>query len=374
MRRAKLAVAFAAVLALTHAQTVRAQPIRTWGGQPRPTPDRPGPDADVSRASLAPPPTMGTPVDAPPTPSPRRRRGPPAAEAANTCRRSSARRGRWASVHARGHRGARQHDDAVARRPSLRAVSRRRHARRRRPGARAHALPPARDRLLPRRAALAAARDAARVRDPRRRRRRAKHDRRQRRVARARDRREPERHARPLTAYGGARGHRDEPRRERASPSAARSPSPTSSSASARASPIPQFLGTCWIAEAELLYNHARDFFGNKDVLVDDPTQQATRTTPSCSTRASAGASARGTTSASRRRSSSTTGSRRSTRRCRSRRAITAGTTSSPSTSHPPRRARSSRRSARTSSTTRATSRSCRRAGHRVVRRARRRR
>jgi outer membrane protein insertion porin family len=36
----------------------------------------------------------------------------------------------------------------------------------------------------------------------------------------------------------------------------------------------PQFLGSQWTAEAVLLYNHARDFFGNKDVLVDDPRQQ----------------------------------------------------------------------------------------------------
>jgi outer membrane protein insertion porin family len=36
----------------------------------------------------------------------------------------------------------------------------------------------------------------------------------------------------------------------------------------------PQFLGSSWTAEAVLLYNNARDFFGNKDVLVDDPRQQ----------------------------------------------------------------------------------------------------
>ena len=36
----------------------------------------------------------------------------------------------------------------------------------------------------------------------------------------------------------------------------------------------PQFLGTSWTAETQLLFNHARDFFGNRDVLVDDPTQQ----------------------------------------------------------------------------------------------------
>lgn len=39
----------------------------------------------------------------------------------------------------------------------------------------------------------------------------------------------------------------------------------------------PQFLGSKWQLEAQLLYNHARDFFGNKDVLVDDPTQQVTQ-------------------------------------------------------------------------------------------------
>lgn len=35
----------------------------------------------------------------------------------------------------------------------------------------------------------------------------------------------------------------------------------------------PQFLRSSWAAEAQLLYNNARDFFGNRDVLVDDPMQ-----------------------------------------------------------------------------------------------------
>ena len=35
----------------------------------------------------------------------------------------------------------------------------------------------------------------------------------------------------------------------------------------------PAFLGTQWTVEAQLLYNSARDFFGNRDVLVYDPTQ-----------------------------------------------------------------------------------------------------
>jgi outer membrane protein assembly factor BamA len=36
----------------------------------------------------------------------------------------------------------------------------------------------------------------------------------------------------------------------------------------------PSFLRSSWTAEAQLLYNNARDFFGSRDVLVDDPTQK----------------------------------------------------------------------------------------------------
>lgn len=36
----------------------------------------------------------------------------------------------------------------------------------------------------------------------------------------------------------------------------------------------PRFLRSSWSAEAQLLYNNAKDFFGNRDVLVDDPTQK----------------------------------------------------------------------------------------------------
>ncbi len=36
----------------------------------------------------------------------------------------------------------------------------------------------------------------------------------------------------------------------------------------------PQFLGSNWIARGEVLYNGARAFFGNNDVLLYDPTQQ----------------------------------------------------------------------------------------------------
>lgn len=37
------------------------------------------------------------------------------------------------------------------------------------------------------------------------------------------------------------------------------------------------FLRSSWTAEAQLLYNNAKDFFGNRDVLVDDPTQKVTQ-------------------------------------------------------------------------------------------------
>ena len=64
------------------------------------------------------------------------------------------------------------------------------------------------------------------------------------------------------------------------------------------------------------------------------PRRRRLKTSPSRRTSASAAASPQATTSASRRRSSSIIGSRKSTRlRCRSRRAITAASTSSPSTS-----------------------------------------
>jgi outer membrane protein insertion porin family len=36
----------------------------------------------------------------------------------------------------------------------------------------------------------------------------------------------------------------------------------------------PHFLRSSWTAEAQLLYNNAKDFFGNRNVLVDDPTQR----------------------------------------------------------------------------------------------------
>jgi len=35
----------------------------------------------------------------------------------------------------------------------------------------------------------------------------------------------------------------------------------------------PDFLRSSWTAEAQLLYNQAKDFFGNRDVRVDDPSQ-----------------------------------------------------------------------------------------------------
>ncbi|MBX3187848.1 MAG: BamA/TamA family outer membrane protein [Labilithrix sp.] len=39
----------------------------------------------------------------------------------------------------------------------------------------------------------------------------------------------------------------------------------------------PGFLRSSWSVEAQLLYNNAKDFFGQRDVLVDDPTQKLTQ-------------------------------------------------------------------------------------------------
>lgn len=39
----------------------------------------------------------------------------------------------------------------------------------------------------------------------------------------------------------------------------------------------PQFLGLPWTAETQLYYLRARDFFGNRDVLVDDPAEKTAR-------------------------------------------------------------------------------------------------
>ncbi len=39
----------------------------------------------------------------------------------------------------------------------------------------------------------------------------------------------------------------------------------------------PDFLRSAWSAEAQLLYSNAKDFFGNRDVLVDDPSQLVTQ-------------------------------------------------------------------------------------------------
>lgn len=37
----------------------------------------------------------------------------------------------------------------------------------------------------------------------------------------------------------------------------------------------PHFLRSSWTAEAQLVYNNAKDFFGNRNVLVDDPTAES---------------------------------------------------------------------------------------------------
>jgi outer membrane protein insertion porin family len=82
--------------------------------------------------------------------------------------------------------------------------------------------------------------------------------------------------ARPLTAYGGAQVTETNLAGSGVALGGAFAVADGQLALRARLAD-PQFLRTSWVAEAEILYSAARDFFGNRDVLVDrsDPTQTA---------------------------------------------------------------------------------------------------
>jgi outer membrane protein insertion porin family len=84
----------------------------------------------------------------------------------------------------------------------------------------------------------------------------------------------PDGQARPLTAYGGAKVTETNLAGTGVALGGAFAVADQQLALRARLAD-PQFLRTNWVAEAELLYNGARDFFGNGDVLVSasDPTQ-----------------------------------------------------------------------------------------------------
>jgi outer membrane protein insertion porin family len=84
----------------------------------------------------------------------------------------------------------------------------------------------------------------------------------------------PDGSARPLTAYGGARVTETNLAGTGIALGGAFAVADDQLALRARLAD-PQFLKTNWVAEAEVLYNAARDFFGNHDVLVDqsDPTE-----------------------------------------------------------------------------------------------------
>jgi len=77
--------------------------------------------------------------------------------------------------------------------------------------------------------------------------------------------------ARPLTAYGGASVTETNLAGTGIALGGAFAVADSQLALRARLSD-PQFAQTNWIAETELLYNSARDFFGNGDVLVSNPT------------------------------------------------------------------------------------------------------
>jgi len=87
----------------------------------------------------------------------------------------------------------------------------------------------------------------------------------------------PDGQARPLTAYGGARVTETNLAGTGVALGGAFAVADGQLALRARLAD-PQFLRSAWFAEAELVYNDARDFFGNRDVLVDqsDPTQTST--------------------------------------------------------------------------------------------------
>jgi outer membrane protein assembly factor BamA len=83
---------------------------------------------------------------------------------------------------------------------------------------------------------------------------------------------DPSGFARPLTAYGGARATETNIAGTGIALGGAFAVADEQLALRARVLDPQTFRGN-WITEAELLYNSARDFYGNRDVLVDDPTQ-----------------------------------------------------------------------------------------------------
>ena len=81
---------------------------------------------------------------------------------------------------------------------------------------------------------------------------------------------EPDGKARPLTAYGGLDVSEQNLAGTGVALGGAMALADGQLALRARISD-PSFLRSSWLAEAQVLYNNAKDFFGNRDVLVDDP-------------------------------------------------------------------------------------------------------
>lgn len=83
---------------------------------------------------------------------------------------------------------------------------------------------------------------------------------------------EPDGRARPLTAYGGIDVSETNLAGTGVAAGAAIALADRQLALRTRISDS-DFLRSGWTAEAQVLFNNAKDFFGNRDVLVDDPTQ-----------------------------------------------------------------------------------------------------
>ena len=255
---------FAAVFSFVPA-LARGQAIPTWGVEPEGPSSEPAPDAsppEPAEPPEPPPATIGTPAPGSTSAS----GTPPTTMAGAPIPPGGVVRAAGAiglkytleGVEVRGNT-----HDPRARRPALRPAPRGRRARRRRSGARAHAVPAPRHRLLSRRPALAAARDAARATSSSSST-SSSETRSSSTTYGSGSRRDvdPSGTGRPLTAYGGAQVTETNLAGTGIALGGAFAVADGQLALRARLAD-PQFARSNWIAETELLYNSARDFFGN---------------------------------------------------------------------------------------------------------------
>ena len=267
-------VAFVAIAALLRAQVAEAQPIRTWGGQPSSPPSAAPPAPTASEPPPPPPSTIGTPVDAPPSPP-----SPPPAPAPSTPPEPAS----SAIVRSPGHVGLRYTLEGIEVRGNTTTLTRvvlryipyhpgdtldvddkeieltryrllgtgffREVSLSLRRGSRRGYVilvvtVVERNTIVLNNVWLGLATDAG-----------------------------ANGATRPITAYGGIDVAETNLGGTGITVGAAIAVADNQLGLRTRFAD-PAFLGSSWTLETQLLYNHAQDYFGNKNVVIDDPTQQ----------------------------------------------------------------------------------------------------